>query len=83
MDWMWNAMWARVGWALGELLWLVIVLVMIVIALLVYCTYLGIKQRRCAHAKMAQLPSSPARRCSDCGLVVWPGRVEADKGCRS
>jgi len=72
MHWMWDAMWARIGWALGELALLVAILVVAFVGVLLWAAYVGWKQSRCQHAKTHELPSSPARQCDDCGLKIWP-----------
>ena len=36
MHWMWDVMWARIGWELGELIWAIIVLGALIGAFLIY-----------------------------------------------
>ena len=68
----WDAMWARIGWYMGELVWLGGLLLLAVAAFLLWGAYVDRKQRRCAHENMRQLPSSPAMKCKDCDMVIWP-----------
>lgn len=72
MQWMWDAMWARIGWALGELTLAIMVIGAFAVVGVAWSVVVNIRQKRCQHASMRQMPSSPATRCTDCGLIVWP-----------
>lgn len=76
MEWMWNALWARIGWAVGELALLVGVVALFVVGALLWQMRVSIKQRRCAHVNMRQMPSSPLFRCATCGLLKYPTNTE-------
>ena len=79
MHWMWDAMWARVGWALGELMTAVLVILAAIAFFMMYALYRAIKEYKCGHEEMRQMPSSTAMECRHCGLVKWPEKGERQR----
>lgn len=78
MHWMWDAMWARIGWALGELALAVAVIVALLVAGVAWSIVVSIRQKRCLHVDTRQMPSSPAHRCINCGKITW-SELEANR----
>lgn len=67
MEWMWNAMWARVGWAVGEILTAILFLTVMVIAFVAWVIWAEWKQGRCQHERWTMTgPGQSEKRCRDC-----------------
>ncbi len=66
MNWFWGAIWARLGWAVGEaILFLIVVLAIAIIAVLISVPRL-IRQSRCKHLHYHETSACNAI-CYDCG----------------
>ena len=67
MHWMWDAMWARIGWAVGELMLTLSVVFAIGVGIVVRSILLVRKQKKCPHAKtFAAGHGQTEIYCSDC-----------------
>jgi len=71
MHWLWDAMWARIGWALGELV-LALAFVSVVIVVAVTMGVLkSRKQARCPHAKEYTCGVAGTElRCIECDKLL-------------
>lgn len=67
MHWLLDAMWARIGWALGELVIAVIVLAVILIVVLIAAALTARKQARCSHSREGAYGAGGTEiRCVEC-----------------
>lgn len=66
MGWMWNAMWARIGWALGDLAVGAVVLAVVFIPFVVVGIKQARRQSRCSHDRFYETGACDAI-CSNCG----------------
>ena len=83
MDWLWNAMSARIGWALGEtiLFAMIAAIVLIVVALLSLPRMW--RQARCKHLRFYETGACDAI-CRDCGknlgfIGAWRDKIAAPR----
>ncbi len=63
MDWLMNAFWVRVGWAVGELAIGAALIVAIVLIVVLYHT---LRQAGCKHGRYVETSACDAV-CADCG----------------
>ena len=75
-QWIWNAIGARIGWAIGEIVVALMAIGVVIVLAVLWLVWVDIRQRRCGHQQMRQMPSSPVYRCLDCGLQKVPEKVE-------
>lgn len=81
MGWMWNALWAHIGWAIGEMVIGLFLLVIIGLISLLIMTPRLIRQARCKHLHYHETGSCDAI-CTDCGknlgfIGSWRDKLRA------
>lgn len=71
MEWVWNAMLARIGWALGEAVMVVSILIALVLAFVAWAIWSDWKQKRCRHEKWDMTgPGQSEKRCRECDKLL-------------
>lgn len=71
MQWMWDAMWARIGWALGELLIGISLLLAMLLGALIYSVVVERRQARCLHERTWWTgPGQSEHRCLACRKML-------------
>lgn len=75
MEWLANAFWARMGWAVGEVaIWIAIVVTLALLSLLISAPRF-LRQTRCKHIHYRETGSCDAI-CNDCGKNLgFIGRI--------
>lgn len=81
MDWLINAFWARIGWALGEVALAVGIIFAIGIVALIFSAPRLWRQSRCKHLHFHETGKCDAI-CSDCGknlgfIGTWRDKIAA------
>lgn len=75
MSWVWDAMWARVGWAIGEVLvaigWVLVLIVGFIVFSMIQGAITKRRQSRCSHERVARSQRGwHEMRCVSCDKVM-------------